>query len=174
MSYPATFPNRAMPVPFRPSMGSKGTGDAMGRAAGTRAGRPGRSGAHTCPAESRGAAPRHHLGPRLRPTRAPRAGRVAGLQAPAAFLSPSSLPQASRPVRAAAAAAATPGFYRHSIIQISKSFSVWPLWLGRLPDTRSPNPRNPNPNPKKPNPKNPNTTSGSKSRYPKLFRVNRV
>ena len=48
------------------------------------------------------------------------------------------------------------------------------LWLGRLPDTRSPNPRNPNPNPKKPNPKNPNTTSGSKSRYPKLFRVNRV
>ena len=44
MSYPATFPNRAMPVPFRPSMGSKGTGDAMGRAAGTRAGHRGRYG----------------------------------------------------------------------------------------------------------------------------------
>ena len=72
----------------------------MGRAVGTRAGRPGRSGAHTCPFESRGA----HLGPHLGPTRAPRAGRVAGLQAPAFFL------PFSRLVRARAAAAAAPGF----------------------------------------------------------------
>ena len=118
MSYPATFPNRAMPVPFRPSMGSKGTGDAMGRAAGTRAGRPGRSGAHTCPFESRGA----HLGP----TRAPRAGRVAGLQAPAFFL------PFSRLVRARAAAAAAPGFIVALQKKKSKPFSAC---LCRPPDS---------------------------------------
>ena len=43
------------------------------------------------------------------------------------------------------------------------------LWLGILPEIRKPNP-----NPKNSSPRSPNTTSGSKPRYPKLLRVNRV